>query len=160
MEFDSRRQSLITWRSILSLLLPVLLAACGTAPEQKKPELPSLDEMLARVTEQDGGACITVRDMEGHRVVGDGVISVGTHRGDHYLVTTVQSCRFMGNSSGTIVSDSWGTFCRGTGTIVDHGRTCMVRHVYEFPSSEAAMAALKVAQARREAQELIPDHEP
>ena len=149
---------MIAWRLILSVLLLVLLAACGTTPEdEQEPKVPSLDEMLAQMTEQNGKACIRVRDIENHRAVDDGVISVSTRRGDHYLLTTAFSCRFLGSSSGTLVSDSWGTLCRGSGTVVDHEISCPVRHIYEFPSREAAMMALKSAQAHREAMELFPD---
>ena len=146
----------MTCRPIFSILMMALLAACGTTPEDRQTsELPSLDELLAQMTEQSGKTCIEFRNLKGHRMVADGVISVSMRRGEHYLVTTAHSCRFLGNSSGTLVSDSWGTLCRGTGTIVQDASTCPVRHIYEFPSREEAMKTLKAAQERRDALEMI-----
>jgi hypothetical protein len=148
-----------TWRSIPVALLASLLAACVGTPEQE-PKLPSMDEMLAQLTEQTGRTCVPFRDIDTHRILEDGLISVSTRRGAHYLATTTHTCRFLGSDSGTLVSDSHGELCSGSGTITDFARSCTVRNIYEFESREAAMAVVEVARARREAAKQFPDQLP
>ncbi len=145
----------------LSLLL-ALLAACSTIPEEeRKPEPPSMDELLALLSEGASVKCIEFRNIDTHQIVDEGVLSLSTRRGKHYLATTATRCKFLGSSKGTLISDGWGTLCKGTGTIVDYdaGGFCTIRNIYEFESREAAMATLKAAQARREAEALIPERE-
>ena len=154
---------MITQRQILYVLLPVLLIACSTTPEEEQePELPPMDEMLARLTEDQRNTCINFRDIEVHKMVAEDVVSISMRRGGHYLASTARSCRFLGNSNGTLVSDSWGMLCKGSGAVVDYDsdRFCPIRNIYEFESREEAMKTLKVAQARREAEALIPNKEP
>jgi hypothetical protein len=156
---------LLSLRSILPVLLLALFAACGTTPEQK-PKPPSMDEMLAQMTEQSGSACIRFKDIENHEALEDDLISVSTRGKEHYLVTTTSPCNLLRRSSGILVSDSWGTLCSGGGAAISEGglggldRSCPVRNVYSFPSRKAAMAALLVAKSRREVMEQFPDVEP
>jgi hypothetical protein len=148
---------LTTWRPIFAVPLLVLLAACGSTPEQE-PRPPSMDEMLARLTEQSGKTCVPFSDIKTHTALEDSLLSVSTRRGEHYLVTTMHPCRFLGSSSGTLVSDSWGMLCRGSSSVIStHDTSCSVRNVYKFDSPEAAMMVLEVARARREAAEQFPD---
>ena len=151
---------MIARRLLLSILPLVLLAACSATPEQK-PRVPSMDEMLARMTEQSGKTCIDFSDIDSHQVLDENVIGVSMRRGEHYLITTTQHCQFRGGTSVTLVSDSWGMLCSGGGgTVGDFGRSCPVRRIYKFPSEKLAHAALLAAKSRREAAEEFPDQEP
>ncbi|NIP18632.1 MAG: hypothetical protein GWM87_11070 [Xanthomonadales bacterium] len=148
------------WRSILTVILLFLLAGCSATPEEKEPDVPSIDEFLVMLTEQTGRACITMRDIDTHEALGEEIISVTMRRGEHYLLALSHPCRFLGRSSGTLVSDSWGTLCSGgMGVVSDNVGACPIRHVFKFPTEEAAMATLKVARARREAALQFPDEE-
>jgi hypothetical protein len=143
-----------------TVLTGLLLAACASTRESAA-NLPSTDEMLAQVTEQDGRACIRAADIDGYAPLDDSLVSVGGRRREHFLVTMMFRCSSLGTSMAVAFDGSFAEFCGGgNDAIRTRSERCPVRHIYRFPSRDDAFAALEAARARRQAQQLIPPDKP
>lgn len=138
-------------RNVVFCILPAVLLAASCATGDKK-ELPSIEELLMQMTEQDGRACYRKSDVEGYATLEDDVVSVNAGR-KHYLVTTRRACAPLGSAKPLpSAGDSW-EFCGGRGEpVVVHGNQCASIHVYEFVSREDAFATLEMVKAKREVQ--------
>lgn len=125
-------------RPITSFLLPLLLAACATSG-QVSPTPQEMNTTLKNLTEQNGRACIRVRDISGYASLSDSVISVSSNFRSQFLVITSFRCPAIESSMGALFEGSFSEFCGGGRDFVatSNGR-CPILSIYEFDGRDAA----------------------
>ena len=150
----------MTRNTLIGLLAGLLGTACSTMHE-RTPQPPTMDAMLAQLTEQNGRACIRSSDIDGYAPLSDRLVSVSGRRGEYFLVTTLFSCPSLSTAMGVAFSGSFAEICGGGGGnhLSTREESCPIRHIYKFPSREAAFATVKAAKAQREAIAQFPDQE-
>lgn len=133
---------------LLSIVSVAIIGACTTF----KANIPSNDNMLASLTEQDGRVCIRTNDIRGFGVLGDDVISVDSRRGSYFLMTTLYFCPSLRTSHTIGFAGDFTEFCGGGRDSVYTGdESCPIKAIYEFTSRKEAFATFDVIKAKREA---------
>ena len=142
---------------IIGLLTGLFITACSSMHEQK-PDLPSMDTLLAQLTEQNGRACIRSGSINGYAPLSDRMVSVRGRRGEHFLVTTLFSCPSLDFSMGVAFSGSFAEICGGGARdqLRTEDESCPIKHIYKFQSRADAMATFERAKARREVLSQFP----
>lgn len=144
-------------RSTIFVLMAGLLAA-GCSTVESKPRPPSMDTLLAGLTEQNGRACIRRTDIRGFAVLNDQLLSVSGRRKEHFLVTLPYSCNSLDISFQLAFTGTFSDVCGGGARdqIITREESCPIRHIYSFKSRDEAFATLELARKKREALALPP----
>jgi hypothetical protein len=129
----------------------LLLAGCATGGKDSAPDA-DYDALLAELTHQNGRACVRFSDISGAGSLGENVFSVSTSLNrKHYLVTTVIRCAGLETSMGVGFDGLQNEVCgRSSSSLVANGQSCPIKHIYEFPTREDALAAWEMVQAQQE----------
>ncbi len=143
--------------TIIGLLTGLIVTACSSMHEQR-PDLPSMDTLLAQLTEQNGRACIRSGSISGYAPLSDRMVSVSGRRGEHFLVTTLFSCPSLDFSMGVAFSGSFSEICGGStrDQLLTGEESCPIKHIYKFLSRADAFATLEMAEARRKVMAHFP----
>jgi len=145
-------------QQMTALICASLLIAGCSATQKSSSGTPSMDQMLAQLTEQDGRACIRISDIKGYGPLSDHMLSVSGRRKEHFLVTTMYSCLSMSDSLGVAFSASFAEVCGGgMSRVTTRSESCPIKHIFKFASRDDAFTTIDVAKARREAIEQFPD---
>ena len=135
------------------------IAACGTGPNQSA-NLPSHDELLAEMSQQNGRACIRSADIQGFAPLSDNVVSVSARSRGHYLVTTLFRCPSLTSSINVGFAGNFAEVCGGSGRIVSREESCPIRGIYRFADRDDALASWEMIKARREVMAQFPASPP
>lgn len=140
----------------IGLLTGLLLASCGT--QEKKPEPPPIDAVLAGLTEQNGRACIRVNDIHGFAAMSDQMISVNSRRGEYFLVTLPHRCYSLSSTYEIAFQGAFLDVCGGGARdrILTPEESCPIKHIYKFKSRKEALATLELAKKKQQALALPP----
>lgn len=133
----------------LSLFIAMGLAACTSTVAN----LPSNDDLLRELTQQDGRECIRESDISGFGSLSDDIINVNSRRkNEYYLMTTLHSCHSLDSSFQVAFVGKFAEFCAGGGDkIQTRDEACPVKGIYKFESREQAFEAYDIITEKRKA---------
>lgn len=140
----------------IGLLTGLLLTSCGT--QEKKPQPPPIDSVLAGLTEQNGRACIKVSNIHGFAALSDQLIGVNSRRGEYFLVTMPYRCYSLSSTYEIAFKGSFLDVCGGGARdrILTAEESCPIKHIYKFESRKEALATLELAKKKQQALALPP----
>jgi len=133
---------------VLSLVTVCSISACSNL----SANLPSNDELLQELTQQNGRECVRDGDISGFGVLDDDVVSVGSRRrGEYFLMTTLYRCYSLDISVQMAFLGSFAEFCGGGSDKISTGEeSCPIKSIYKFESRDKAFEAFDEISMKKE----------
>ena len=129
---------------LMALFVSAIIASLVTACSQNKTYIDG-EQMAAALqshTQQNGRACINIRDIRSYGFADPVITLNGPNR--YYLATTTLRCHDASNSAKGRFSGPGNQVCGGGASQLNTGvsRRCIISHVFEFNHRSDAFAAL------------------
>lgn len=124
---------------ILSLtLLAGLVSACAS-----QKDVPSMSQLLAKETVQNGRACVRQSDIRGFGIPERNVVSIDG-RQKYYLATVMPGCINLETSARAFFEGNFFEVCGQTGDrIVTQDESCTINQIFEFENRDQAFETLE-----------------
>ncbi len=130
-------------------ILPILATAFTLGCSSYQSTIPSVNDLLAADTGQDGKTCIRQVDINGYGVLNDYAISVDTRGKKHYIVTTMYRCPTLNTGFQAGFDGNRFDFCPIRDRLITSDEACPVKAIYEFESRQQAFATFNQAEEVR-----------
>ncbi|WP_111979476.1 DUF6491 family protein [Algibacillus agarilyticus] len=134
---------------IFFISLTINLISCAQLPTEKK--IPSISDILAEKTQQDGRVCIDKSDIKGFGTGPFDTLFVDGNRDEYYIITTRLSCFSLDTAFQIgFESRSYQICGNRTDSIVTADYKCPIGKIFKLESRKKAHDLMDEAQAIRE----------